>query len=566
MAKFLPLSTLHATKIVASSSPQHNQLLKSPDVSGYRDIRAGGLMTTFERLLKAFPFLEVRDAQRSALKIIAQAYDEGTRFVIIEAPTGSGKSGIAIAVTDTLNGYVLTPQKMLTRQYVAAFSHVRELRGRANYKCTEHPTNCEQGGEIQSELSFTACNNCPYQRDKKRFTEAQSSVTSFAYLLSERSFVGELSQRPALVLDEAHNTEELILSQIDFHVTKKRAGYLGVVIPHDIAGGQAAQWIKNDLLGAVMSYSDNQRHNGNRKALKMATDLIRRIEFFLKRDDFKDWLLWTDNEGFHAKPLNAARYAEPLLFSAASQMVVILSATILNFDVFRRGLGIADSYVELRLPCDFAPQNRPIYFLPCGSMSKGAKNMTLPIVARQTAKLLQLHKDQKGIIHGHSKVNCDQLKLHLPEEQQLRLLTYEGSEEKDATIVSHSESAEPTVLLAQGMAEGLDLKDDLSRFQVILKVPYPYLGNKYIKERMEIDYAWFIWLTALKLIQSTGRSIRSRDDYAETYVLDSDFKTFVGRARNILPQWWYESIVWEPKKKLPTSTKPLRLVKRLEEA
>jgi superfamily II DNA or RNA helicase len=40
-------------------------------------------------------------AKRRALETIATAYDSEKRFVIVEAPTGLGKSGIAKAVTDT---------------------------------------------------------------------------------------------------------------------------------------------------------------------------------------------------------------------------------------------------------------------------------------------------------------------------------------------------------------------------------------------------------------------------------------------------------------------------------
>ena len=35
------------------------------------------------------------------------------------------------------------------------------------------------------------------------------------------------------------------------------------------------------------------------------------------------------------------------------------------------------------------------------------------------------------------------------------------------------------------MQEGVDLKGDCSRFQVICKIPYPYLGDKWVKARMK---------------------------------------------------------------------------------
>ena len=90
----------------------------------------------------------------------------------------------------------------------------------------------------------------------------------------------------------------------------------------------------------------------------------------------------------------------------------------------------------------------------------------------------------------------------------------------------------------------LDLSEDLSRFQVLSKVPYPYLGDPFVKARMAHDDRWYSWNTALSLVQATGRSIRSREDRATTYMLDADFNNFMARASDILPDWWKRAIVY----------------------
>jgi hypothetical protein len=53
---------------------------------------------------------------------------------------------------------------------------------------------------------------------------------------------------------------------------------------------------------------------------------------------------------------------------------------------------------------------------------------------------------------------------------------------------------------------------------------------------------WYIWQTALRLVQGYGRSIRSKDDWAKTYVLDSAFGLFVRKNKNILPSWFIQAI------------------------
>ena len=107
----------------------------------------------------------------------------------------------------------------------------------------------------------------------------------------------------------------------------------------------------------------------------------------------------------------------------------------------------------------------------------------------------------------------------------------------------------PTVLFSPAMIEGIDLADDLSRFQVIVKVPYPVHKNPYVAARMR-EKGWYEWQTAMRLIQATGRSVRSADDFAETYIVDSEFGEFRRKSRRLLPSWWLEAVI-EPAERKP---------------
>lgn len=114
--------------------------------------------------------------------------------------------------------------------------------------------------------------------------------------------------------------------------------------------------------------------------------------------------------------------------------------------------------------------------------------------------------------------------------------------QRDEVIAGHVNSTKPTVLISPSLYTGLDLKDDLSRFQIVTKVPYPDLGDRWINEKRKINGRWYNWQTALRLVQGYGRSIRSKEDYAVTYVLDSGFENFVKKNKNILPDWFTQSI------------------------
>ena len=92
------------------------------------------------------------------------------------------------------------------------------------------------------------------------------------------------------------------------------------------------------------------------------------------------------------------------------------------------------------------------------------------------------------------------------------------------------------------MTEGVDLADDQARFQIIVKVPYPYLGDPQINARRLTDPAWYEWRTALRIVQAYGRAVRSSEDHATTYILDSMFPMWVSRQQKRLPKWFLEAI------------------------
>ena len=92
------------------------------------------------------------------------------------------------------------------------------------------------------------------------------------------------------------------------------------------------------------------------------------------------------------------------------------------------------------------------------------------------------------------------------------------------------------------MTEGVDLKGDISRFQVLCKVPYPYLGDKLIKKKMNKWKWWYPLQTAKTIVQSVGRSVRSVEDHAVTYILDSDWIRFYSKNSKYFPLDFKRSI------------------------
>jgi ATP-dependent DNA helicase DinG len=244
------------------------------------------------------------------------------------------------------------------------------------------------------------------------------------------------------------------------------------------------------------------------------------------------------------KPLDISPYCRPV-FEKCSK-VLIMSATILNPKAFCRSVGlIHDNEVKfIQVKSDFPIENRPIY--PLNIAYLNFNNLQLSEVKSNITKtidnIMTIHRKDKGIIHTTSYEQLNFIKENIRQDNARRLLVTDPEIQRDEVIQEHINSVKPTVLISPSLHTGLDLKGELSRFQIITKVPYPNKGDRWINAKRHLDEDWYYWQTALKLAQAYGRSIRSKEDWAKTYILDSAFGYFLNKNRNVLPKWFIQAI------------------------
>ena len=105
-------------------------------------------------------------------------------------------------------------------------------------------------------------------------------------------------------------------------------------------------------------------------------------------------------------------------------------------------------------------------------------------------------------------------------------------------------SKDPRVLVSPSMSEGVDLPYEKCQFQVIYKIPFPYLGDPQINQRKQQDPSWYSYKTIMTLLQAYGRGMRAEDDYCETYILDGNFRMLLRNPlyRNLVPSFFKEAI------------------------
>lgn len=534
-----------------------------------------------------FPFPTIRDAQKLAMAAIVKAKEEGKKFVIIEAPTGIGKSGIAMAAMSwgktwsapgfEPGGYILTPQKILAQQYMNDFAHMGllELRGKANYHCDTFDTDCDSGALLNDSSdggdNRQTCPNCPYKIAKKAFIRNPIRTCNNAYFLNETQYAGQLPKCNVLVLDEGHNTEAALLGFADTTITKNRMKEIGLgALPVYKPGEnvKCLDWLNNTFLPACSTYmstlendiADLKYQDKREEALKVIKKLdnydkyVCRVNRFVNTNDLGNWLVYTSEPTDYEKrqgqepellikPLTATLVAEEILFRKA-KMIIIMSATILDTVTVMRNLGIKnEEAVVLQLDSEFPLQNRPIYYKPVGKMNFSSRNETMPAMLNMIGKIMDRYETKKGIIHTHSYAFTKQIVEYLRVTKHAsRIITHTGVPgSRDAAVAEHLSRTDATVLISPSLTEGLDLFEDRARFCIIIKVPFAFL-DPYTMTRMRRDSAWYTWLAAMDLVQATGRIVRSKTDKGHCFILDSDFGSFLNRAR--LPKWWTDAIVF----------------------
>jgi Rad3-related DNA helicase len=533
-----------------------------------------------------FPFSNIRDEQKRAIEFAIDAYESGKKYVILELGTGVGKSATGIAIArymeahaptlknqdgEPLTGsYVVTTQKILQEQYLRDFGEnsknclVRSIKSSNNYQCSFYEDqSCAESKRILSklvkQLSGTEFQKhckavCPYSIEKQQFIDSQISVTNFPYILAESMYAGKLEPRSLLIVDEAHNTESELGKFIEVTFSEKFArDIIKCKPPRNDSQSAIYEWIRTTYLKALSKHiasvekslmklsNDLEGYGIHSKQYEILDKHICKINRFTEVYKSENWVMNVvippaDNKKagkkYEFKPIDVSPYSYDTFFRLGGR-VLMMSATIVDKNIFCSSLGLNPEEVAyLSIPSPFPLKNRPIHYLPVGSMSKSSIDKTLPIAAETLKMILEKHANEKGIIH------CTNYKIakYIKDSVNSPRLMLHDSLNREEVLKVHISSKEPTVLLSPSMMEGVDLRDDLSRFQVICKVPFPYLGDLVVKKRMETNNKWYPYMTAKSIIQSLGRSIRNENDYAVSYILDSDWDRFYRMNLNLFPK------------------------------
>ena len=520
-------------------------------------------------MLDVFPFASPRPGTEEALKQIKAAFDSGKRFVLVDAPTGSGKSGIAVAFARKYKSSIWTPTKFLQEQYANTqeFTHEYTIKGKSNYSCglqgqgdnTVDEAICCSAKIIDENRDLipwpltndrklltrslknkcAETGTCPYYSKIARIPEVPGAIMNYDLGLRikknpKRENTG-VNMGDSVVLDEAHQ----LLSKINSVFGNKISNTAVMKLLGQEAkrgnGEEPLLWV-NRLM--TIAKERIERESDSKKVSKL-TMFERKMSGILELDVENEKKFFIEDSGseIEIKPLDF-RYLKGQIFFPFKK-ILMLSAT---FPVnFTKVLGISEEECAVvKIKSTFSPSKRRSIF-PSDIANMNSKTILTPDSdqVRMLDLILKAHPNDKGIVHSGNYKFFDQLKKIFRGNKRFIWVTQDH--DKEEMFYKHVNSKQPTILVSPAMLEGVDLKDDLARFGVLLKVPYPVL-DEYTKRMNLIFPQWYENLTITNVVQAYGRQVRSENDSAVFYILDGAFKMLLNRNRSLIPEYFTEAL------------------------
>lgn len=573
----------HFVKVVDGQYVCSCKLSGCEHVKAVKEDRAGIPTKLREKSLKPVDlnlpekFTSFYDSQLQALEVISNT---SKRFILVQAPTGAGKTLIVAATKQMLKTKILytCSTKQLQDQFIRDFAYnaegnelAVELKGRANYPTLLYPDRfpeinasiCTGGVEIhcrwccdgncygsQAEEEFCSeKHKCPYSVQKRHCLAAPISVLNTSLLLNEANYVGGFSDRQMIAVDEADELEHHLQGFIELTITERWIKRLGIEGPKKVSVKESwAEWASTVAIPAA------QREHAalvegwgvsNFKRQKELKAMIDKLEFFVDEvlNGSSRWVFINDNGSFKFKPVYVNKYASRYLWKHAERWM-LLSATLFPDDLAFT-LNIPKEEIEfIDLPSTFDVERRPIYFLPAANVSRKGGDGELPKLVRAIDSTIDRFPDKKVMVHTVSYTLAAYVMLN--SRHKGRMTTHTSASQREEVLKNFTDSPESMILVSPSMTRGVDLYGDTCRLNIIAKVDYPYLGDKQVSARLysgkSAGRRWYALQAIRSIIQASGRNMRKADDWGVTVIIDQQFLRLYNDNKRRFPQWWRDAL------------------------
>ena len=492
-----------------------------------------------------------------------------------------------------MRGYILVSDLNLIDQYANDVSRLfpdwSVIKGQQTYMCNENGLNfkvgvcklkgCKSYGEIYEK--FPECSKtCLYIQERMKAIQSEVLVCSYSFWLIQQNIVkrklGEkapFDKRDFTICDEAHKVGSIVQNHFSPKFGLEDVAKFKTIME---SGGNDDDIIESlsSTRDMIWASEDNnfihEQLKGYVKDLDIVADAIDTInrslseitdkgEELSKEDknlayicewasdhisSFVDYIDIIDKIGAQNIVKNITDNSKNLVFNCIDESYLMgkcfhehcnnemfMSATIGEAGAFAKDCAIP-SFHNMVIPSTFDFTNSPIFYVDNYKLSFKEKDYTLPKIIELIEHTIRLYSGYRGIIQTGSYQFARQLYESVSEGTRKRLIIYDGSDEKKESL-EYFKKCNDKIIVGPSLVEGLSFDDDLCRFQIIMKVPYPSLKDKFVAAKQKVNPEWYSNVTAISILQGVGRGVRSEHDWCVTFVFDGCFTYLLQKSRNM---------------------------------
>ena len=539
-----------------------------------------------KKLISHFPKdYEPSTSQVDIIKRVDESFSSNNKFCIVSAPTGTGKSFLSMTLANASNepsakfkelinsydayrqdfsgnytnqvdceneppfgSFTLTITKSLQDQYKDLFDESSLFKGKTNYICDIDGVSpvdtapCLIAPKLREDC--WQANRCPYYNNRNIALTSKHTVLNYKVFLH---LPRHLKRKNYIICDEASELENEMVKMYSLNLDIRKLNKLGIDVksPKNLSYRDVQDWLTNLSLiigdyieQLIKKYNkDSNMVVGEKNKISTLKTLFMQINTCVSEWSTCEWVIdELEKNIITVTPLKVNALTK-YIFDYADQ-IVLMSATIIDHKKFANSLGI-DKYEYIETKSNFDPKQSPIYISSTNAINYSNKDKVLPAIAKQINEICNVFKNEKGIIHTHSLSITNTLQKYLKDK---RFLLRDDLSNNEEILDKHYNSKEPTVLVSPSLTHGVDLKDDLARFCIIVKLPYLPLSNKRIKKLFEVDKDWYENQMLNTLVQMCGRATRSKQDYSNTYILDGNSFRVLPKVKYKLPEHFFTRI------------------------
>lgn len=482
-----------------------------------------------------------RQVQVDFLTQLAESWND-VRVHAASLPVASGKSMVAKAIQNITGASIITPQNILIDQYSGDYPDTNALKGAAHYECCTYPgLSCE---DVRNMLDGQSCGgtcDCPYTKARMRAQEEPTFFNPLSLFYCPPKKDGKDSD--TIIIDEAHSLLAMLRDLTTKSFSKRKWGFDPDKVATEVGFDK---WLTKQIQKLTRLRTQYAKHPKEFSKINKELTSLNLLQNAM-RFDMQNYILHMEEEYHPRTGHDIKLMVSPILVPynilqrlLGDRRIILLSGTLFSEDIKELVGHKTTKYYDL--PSPIPVDHRPIYYKPIdGRMNK---DTDISEIVALIEKDLATYPNLNTIIH-----TTYSMQERIANALRLRhsRVVYNTTENKSEVLEDFKVNG--GIFVAAGCSEGLDLKDDIARLNIIPKLDMPNLGDPVVIKRRALDRgeSWYRQQGLKLTIQRYGRTTRHEKDFSITVIHDPNLpRLIMDEQKNggQIPKYFLDAIKW----------------------